>query len=400
MPRHHARHKRHRVFVRRAAPPGMPPGTLRAAPEASHPVVSVMAYGPGDFVEAEVADLHSLRSYLETWPVTWINVEGLGDVHTVETLGEIFGLHRLALEDVLNVHQRAKVDEFEDQLFIVSRMARFTDDIETEQVSFFLGRNFVLTFQEGRPWDCFDAIRGHVRNKVGRLRHLGPDYLLYCLIDAIIDHYFPVLEEYGERLEKLEAEVIAHPTQETIHRLHAIKRHLLDLRRIVWPLRDALQIILRDTDSLFTSETRVYLRDSYDHVVQVVELSEIYRELAMSLTDVYLSSISNRMNEIMKVLAVIATIFMPLSFLASLYGMNFDTDASPLNMPELRWYFGYPFVLSVMFLVACGMLVHFYRKGWLAPSIPTVDEDPRNHFGEGPTENPSLGHAPNAEQNH
>jgi magnesium transporter len=334
-----------------------------------------MAYGPGDFVEAEVADLHSLRSYLETWPVTWINVEGLGDVHTVETLGEIFGLHHLALEDVLNVHQRAKVDEFEDQLFIVSRMARFTDELETEQVSFFLGRNFVLTFQEGRPWDCFDAIRNHVRNKVGRLRHLGPDYLVYCLIDAIIDHYFPLLEEYGERLEKLEAEVIAHPTQETIHRLHAIKRHLLELRRIVWPMRDALQIILRDTDSLFTSETRVYLRDCYDHVVQVVELSEIYRELAMSLTDVYLSSISNRMNEIMKVLAVIATIFMPLSFLASLYGMNFNTDASPFNMPELRWYFGYPFVLSVMFLVAFGMLVYFYRKGWLAPSIPTMPSD-------------------------
>ena len=370
MARHHSRHNRRSVFVRRASPPGTPPGTLRAAPDASHPVVRVIAYGPGDFVETEITDLHSLRSYLEKWPVTWVNVEGLGDANTVATLGEIFNLHSLALEDVLNVHQRAKVEEYEDQVFVVSRMVRFTDDLETEQVSLFLGRNFVLTFQEGRPWDSFDAIRDHIRHKVGRVRQVGADYLLYCLIDAIVDHYFPVLEEYGERLEALEAEVLANPTRETIHRLHAIKRHLLDLRRIAWPMRDALQVILRDPDSLFTSETGLYLRDCYDHVIQVVDLNEIYRELAMSLTDVYLSSISNRMNEIMKVLTVIATIVMPLSFVAGLYGMNFNTEASPLNMPELGWYFGYPFALLVMLLVAGGMLLYFYRKGWLVPSTP------------------------------
>jgi len=375
MARHHARHKHRRIFVRHSAPPGTPPGTLRAEPEAPHPKVRVLAYGPGEFVEAEVMDLRSLRSYLEKWPVTWINVDGLGDAKTVEILGEIFGLHRLALEDVLNVHQRPKVEEYEDQIFVVSRMTRFTDELETEQVSMFLGRGFVITFQEGLPGDCFEIIRQHVRDKVGRLRQLGADYLLYCLIDAIVDHYFPVLEEYGERLEKLETEVIVQPTRDTIHRLHATKRHLLDLRRIVWPMRDALQVMLRDADSLLTPETQLHLRDCYDHVVQVVELSEIYRELAMSLTDVYLSSISNRMNEVMKVLTIIATIFIPLGFIAGLYGMNFNTEISPLNMPELTWYLGYPFALSVMLSVAGGLLFYFYRKGWLSPSVPTAPFD-------------------------
>ena len=383
MPRHHQRHKHRKVFVRRAAPPGTPPGTLIAAPEAAQPEIHVIAYGPGDFVEADVTDLRSLRAYTEKWPVTWINVDGLGDAKTVETLGEIFGLHRLALEDVLNVHQRPKVDEYEDRVFIVSRMTRFTGELETEQISIFLGPNFVITFQEGLPGDCFEIIRQHVRGKVGRVRQAGADYLLYRLLDGIVDHYFPVLEEYGEQLERMETEVVAHPTPNTIHRLHAIKRHLLDLRRILWPMRDALQVILRDTGSLFAAETRLHVRDCYDHLVQVVELTEIYRELAMSLTDVYLSSVSNRMNEIMKVLTIIATIFMPLSFLAGLYGMNFNTEISPFNMPELKWYLGYPFALCMMALVAFGLLFFFWRKGWLAPSAPDLaleNEEPESRL--------------------
>lgn len=383
MARHNQRHKHRKVFVRRSAPPGTPPGTLVAAPEAPRPEIHVIAYGPGDFVEADVTDLRSLRAYTDKWPVTWINVDGLGDAKTIETLGEIFGLHRLALEDVLNVHQRPKVDEYEDRVFLVSRMMRFTGELETEQISLFLGPNFVITFQEGLPGDCFEVIRQHVRAKVGRVRQAGADYLLYCLLDAIVDHYFPVLEEYGERLERMETEVIANPTPNTIHRLHAIKRHLLDLRRILWPMREALQVVLRDTGALFTAETRLHVRDCYDHLVQVVELTEIYRELAMSLTDVYLSSVSNRMNEVMKVLTIIATIFMPLSFLAGLYGMNFSTDASPFNMPELKWYLGYPFALCMMALVAMGLLFFFHRKGWLAPSVPDIplENDESEHRG-------------------
>ncbi len=377
MARRHTKHKHRKIFVRHASPPGTPPGTLAADPDAARPVIHVTAYGPGDFLEQDVTDVRLLRQYAETWPVTWINVDGLGDAKTIETLGEIFGLHRLALEDVLNVHQRPKVEEYENQVFIIGKMARFCEELEIEQISLFLAKNVVVTFQEGLPGDCFEVIRKHIREKVGRIRQMGSDYLLYCLIDAIVDHYFPVLEEYAERLEKIEAEVVSKPTRSTIHRLHTIKRQLLDMRRIIWPFRDALQAMLRDSAYLFTEDTRLYMRDCYDHLVQVVELSEIYRELAMSLTDVYLSSVSNRMNEIMKVLTVIATIFMPLSFVAGLYGMNFNTEKSPFNMPELTWYFGYPFALTIMFSIAGSMLFVFYTRGWLTPSTPVEDDAAR-----------------------
>ena len=377
MSKSRGRHRSRREFIRPGRPPGTPPGTLTAEPNSPRPVVRVMAYGPGAFVEAEVTDVQALRQYLETWPVTWVDVEGLGDAKTIEALGNLFDLHGLALEDVLHVHQRPKIEQYEDQIFVVARMAWFEEVLDTEQVSFFLGKRFVLTFQEGRPGDCFDIVRDHVRKKVGRIRDQGPDYLLYCLLDATVDHYFPVLEVCGERLEEIEAEVIAHPTPDTISRIHGIKRNLLNLRRTVWPLRDALQLLLRTGEPLFAPETRVYLRDCYDHAVQVVDLVETYRELAASLTDVYLSSISNRMNEIMKVLTIIATIFIPLTFLAGLYGMNFNTEKSPWNMPELNWYLGYPLLLLFMAIVFFGMLLFFYRKGWLHPSVPALP--PENH---------------------
>lgn len=374
MSKHKGRHGKKGVFLRRAKPPGTPPETLRADPNAPRTVVRVIAYGPGDYVEAEVTDLRGLRRYLEEWPVTWVDVEGLGDVKVLETLGELFGLHGLALEDVLHVHQRPKVEEYDGQIFVVTRMARFETDLETEQVSMFLGKGFVLTFQEGRPGDCFEGVRDHIRNKIGRIRGMGADYLLYCQIDAIIDHYFPVLEHFGEHMEDLEVEVVSHPNPQTISRIHAVKRHLLDMRRVVWPLREALQVILRDTDSLITPQVLVYLRDCHDHAVQVVDLIEIYRELTASLTDIYLSSISNRMNEVMKVLTIIATIFIPLTFLVGLYGMNYNTEKSPWNMPELNWYYGYPLLWLMMIGVFVGMLIYFYRKGWLSSSIPVAEE--------------------------
>ncbi len=381
MSKHRGRHGKKGVFVRKAKPPGTPPGTLSADPNASKPVITVLAYGPGSFVEDEVEDLRGLRRYLEEWPVTWVNVEGLGDAKVLETLGEMFGLHGLALEDVLHVHQRPKVEEYDGQIFVVTRMTRFEQDLETEQVSMFLGKGFVLTFQEGRPGDSFGGIRDHIRKKIGRIRAMGADYLLYCQIDAVVDHYFPVLERLGERLEDLEMEVVSQPNPNTMTRLHAIKRHLLDMRRIAWPLREALQVVLRDGDSLVTPEVLTYFRDCHDHTVQVVDLIEIYRELAASLTDMYLSSISNRMNEIMKVLTIIATIFIPLTFLAGIYGMNFNTEKSPLNMPELNWYFGYPLFWVAIIAVFVGMLIFFRRKGWLSPSVPPDDSNNGNHNG-------------------
>lgn len=345
-------------------PPGTAPGTLVAAPDAAQPVVRVIAYGPHEITEFTADHLQQVCEMRGKWPVLWVNVDGLGDVDTVQRLGEMFGLHRLALEDVLHVHQRAKVEAYPDNLFIVARMAEPAPDAATEQISIFLGTDFVLTFQE-RPGDPLDPVRQRIRASSGRIRSAGPDYLAYAVLDAIIDYYFPVLEEYGERLDALEMELLTCPTRQEMNHLHTVKREVMALRRAVWPQREALNALMREPTELIHDETRVYLRDAYDHVIQIMDLVETYRELASSLTDLYLSSVSNRMNEIMKVLTLFAAIFIPLSFIAGLYGMNFDPQVSPLNMPELHWYWGYPFALTLMAVVAFGLLWFFWRKGWI-----------------------------------
>jgi magnesium transporter len=314
--------------------------------------------------EVSIHETKDIRPFLEKWPVTWVNVEGLGDVETLRELGELFGLHRLSLEDVVNVHQRAKVDEYPDHQFIVARMPDTGDSLGTEQVSFFLGERFLLTFQE-KSGDCFDPIRDRIRGGQGRIRRSGPDYLAYALLDSVIDAYFPVLEKHGERLESIEDEILSDPDSRTISRIHQIKRDLLNLRRIMWPQRGAVNALIRGESGLVTQETRVHLRDCYDHTIQLMDLLESYRELGSALMDLYLSIASNRMNEVMKVLTVIATIFIPLTFIAGIYGMNFDNEASPWNMPELNWYFGYPFCMGIMAVVALALVYFFWRKKWL-----------------------------------
>lgn len=361
-PRHRGRRRRTR---RRRTPPGTPPGTLIVDPEASHPVIHVLAYGPEEITEQEISDLRCVRGFLDAWPVTWVNVEGLGDIETISQLGEIFGLHRLALEDVLNVHQRAKVEEYGPYLFIVARMAKRREQLDTEQLSLFLGKNFVLTFQEGLPGDSLDPVREHIRKARGHIREAGPDYLAYALLDAVIDGYFPLLERYGEHLDTLEDTIIARPDHDAVARLHQIKRDLLTLRRAIWPQRETINTLLRDQPAFITDETRLHLRDCYDHIVRLIDLVETYRELGSDLMDVYLSSVGNRTNETMRVLTVIATLFIPLTFIAGVYGMNFNPERSPWNMPELNWYWGYPLSLALMATVAIGQLVFFWRKGWL-----------------------------------
>ena len=355
---------------RRRTPPGTPPGTLIVDPEAPHPSVRVIAYGPDETVEQEIHEPRHVRDFLDKWPVIWVDVEGLGDAETIRTLGEIFGLHRLALEDVVNVHQRPKIEQYDGYYFIVARMVKLGEHLETEQLSLFLGKNFVVTFQEGHPGDCLETIRERIRQKRGRIRDAGLDYLAYALLDAVVDCYFPIMEEYGERLEAFEDELLTYPHSDTVARIHEIKRNLLTLRRAVWPQRETFNALLRDETPLVTNETRLYLRDCYDHTTQLIDLIETYRELGSDLTDVYLSSISNRTNEIMRVLTVIATIFIPLTFIAGIYGMNFNPAASPVNMPELNWYWGYPFSLTLMALVAFGQLFFFWRRGWLG--VPRV----------------------------
>lgn len=345
-------------------PPGTPPGTLVTDPEAAQPVIQVLAYGPEEFVDRELADVDELSEYVGKWDVTWVNVDGLGDGAVLERVGELFGVHPLVLEDISHTRQRPKLEEYGSRLFMVGRMPLSGSPLATEQLSIFLGEDFVLTFQEQRG-DVLDPVRVRLRNGRGKIRSMGADYLAYALLDALVDSYFPLLENYGEVLEELEDRSLTRPRPATMKEIHAVKQDLLSVRRVIWPLRDVLNGLLRDPSPLITDETRVYLRDCYDHAIGILDLTETYRELGSGLTDLYLSSVSNRMNEVMKVLTVIATIFIPLTFIAGVYGMNFNTVVSPFNMPELSWYMGYPFALGLMVVTAAFFVAYFRRRGWL-----------------------------------
>jgi magnesium transporter len=370
------------MHFRRQSPPGAPPGTLASAPDSHETSIDLMAFGPAGFVEEKQVGPGSISKYLSEWPVVWVNVSGLKDMETIRKCGEVFSVHPLALEDVLNVHQRVKVEQYDDQLFLIARMVENdpSQALDMDQLSIFLGRGYVLTFQE-RPGDCLDSIRDRIRRGVGQIRKKSSDYLVYALLDTVVDHYFPILEAYGERLEDIEDEVVNKPGRKTIANLHEIKRELLLLRRAVWPLRETLSGLLRDQAPFFSDDTRLYLRDCYDHSAQIIDLMEIYREVSSSLTDEYLSSLSNKLNEVMKVLTIIATIFMPMSFIAGLYGMNFNTQVSRLNMPELNWAWGYPFALGLMAAVAVVFLIFFKRKGWL--SRPDAEPSSKNPLKRG-----------------
>lgn len=351
------------LAMEKRLPPGTSPGTIQTDPDAPRPHMRVFAFGPDGVDEREVSDMAPVAALRARWPVLWLNVDGLGDAATIEAIGREFNLHRLALEDVVNVHQRAKLENYGSNLFFVARMPEPGERMDTDQLSLFLGKGFVVTFQE-RAGDCFDPVRERLR-RGGPIRGRGADYLAYSLIDAVVDSWFPVLERHGERLEELEEEILSNPGRGTLGVIHELRRDLMALRRCVWPLRDVLGVLYRDPNPLVGDEARLYLRDCYDHTVQVIDLVENGREIAAELTDAYLASINNRMNEVMKVLAVIATIFLPISFIASVYGMNFHTDKSPWNMPELTWWMGYPFSLGLMALTVAAMLFFFWRRGWL-----------------------------------
>ena len=349
---------------RRRSPVGAAPGTLISHPDAPPPAIRAIGYGPDQFEEVEVASVEDVRTLRDRWPVLWINVDGVGHAETVEALGDVFGLHRLSLEDVMNVHQRPKVEEYPEYLFAVARMATLGDRVDTEQLSLFLGEGWAITFQE-RAGDCWEPVRERLRLGRGRIRTEGADYLFYALLDAVVDNFYPIMEEFGERLELLEEEVVADPREELVGVIHAARRDALALRHSTWPMREAMGQLFRDEHRLISADTRIYLRDAYDHTIQVIDLLENYREMSSALLDVYLSSVSHRMNEVMKVLTIIATIFIPLTFIAGIYGMNFNPDASPWNMPELSWYWGYPAVMGVMLVIALALVGYFRWKRWL-----------------------------------
>lgn len=358
----------------------IPPTTLVPPVDRPKPKVHVLAYDATRVCELDFDDVEAVRKLVDDWPVVWIDIDGLGDGDLVAQLGTAFNLHPLALEDVLHVHQRSKVEQYGDHNFIVLRMARMDTPFRTEQLSMFLGQKFLITFQEGLPGDCLDCVRDRIRKGVVRIHNAGPDYLAYSLLDAIVDGYFPVVEEMGDRLENLEDEIIAMPGQRALAAIHDVKHDLRALRRAIWPMRDAFNVMIRDQSPLFRDETRIYLRDCYDHVIRIIDVVETLRELASDLMDLYLSSVNNRMSEVMKTLTIVTTIFTPLTVIVGVYGMNFDTATSPLNMPELKWYYGYPAVLALMAVVAGGLLYHFHRRGWLSSTpdqaAPTPEQPP------------------------
>lgn len=338
--------------------PGAEPGLLVSRPGATPPAVTVMAFGPHEFTESPVREPELLGAMRGKWPVVWVNVDGVAHAPTLQTIGEAFGLHRLALEDLGDVQQRAKVEAFDGHMFLLTRMARLLPELDLEQIGIFWGTDYVITFQE-RPGDPLDPLRQRIRANRGQVRQGGPDYLAYSIIDTIVDHYFPVTEAYADRLDDLEEEIVGRPTRETMAGLHAIKRELMQLRRAVWPMRDAVNALVREPGPLIARETVVYFRDTADHCFQVLDLVETYRDLGSSLTDLYLSTVSNRMNEIMKVLTVFAAIFIPLGFITGIYGMDLDHPR-----PDW-WWWNLPVALSVMGVTAVSLLWWFARKGWL-----------------------------------
>jgi len=345
--------------------PGVSPGTLRIAEDATPPSIRLIDYSVDHAVTHELATPEECIPFLDSDSISWIDVQGLGNEAVLQRLGKVFGLHPLLLEDVVNVPQRPKVEQYPDQLLIIARMVLAQESgFTAEQVGLIVGKNYLLTVQEEPNMDCFDRVRKRI-NSHQPLRKQGADYLACALFDAIIDGFYPVLESYGERLEALEDQVVISPTRQTLQEIHDVRRELLLLRRAIWPQRDALNILIRDGQQ--ESEVRFYLRDVYDHTVEIIDMVETYRELAAGLMDVYLSSVSNRMNEVMKFLTIISTIFIPLTFIVGIYGMNFNVDKSPYNMPELNWYWGYPLVMLLMLGIAGVLILYFWRKGWFRP---------------------------------
>ena len=350
---------------RRHAKPGSHPGAIVVDPDAPTPQITVIQYNRQSYSKIDDLDPRELVQQLKPDTITWVNVDGLGSADIIRQIGNAFSIHSLALEDIVNVHQRAKVEQYDDHLFIVARMLTVDDGhLGTEQVSLVMGKNYVVTFQE-TPGDCLDGVRKRLQKSTGRVRSAGADYLAYAILDAIVDGYFPVLDEYSEQLDILEEQLTTHKAHHLVSAIHKVRSDYYMIRKAIWPHREMLNTLIRDMNTWFDKETHTYLRDCYDHIVQIVEIVETSREIASDIRDFHFTQISIRQNEIMKVLTVISSVFIPLSFVTGLYGMNFDVQASPYNMPELHWAYGYPAALCAMGTIALAMLIFFWKLGWL-----------------------------------
>jgi magnesium transporter len=352
-----------KLIKKRSEKAGLPPGTLVHIGEkkTEELKITIMDYDETHFQEKEIKTIEECFAFKEKPTVTWINIDGLHQVEILERLGDCYGFHPLVLEDILNTDQRPKMEDYGEYIYIVLKMLDYNDisgEIEAEQISLILGPNFAISFQE-REGDVFNPIRERIRNNKGRIRRMGTDFLAYALLDSIVDNYFIILEKLGEKIEFLEEKLVTEPTPETLQIIHHLKREMIFLRKAVWPLREVIGSLERGESSLVKETTRIYLRDVYDHTIQVIDTIETYRDMVSGMLDIYLSSVSNRLNAVMKVLTIIATIFMPLTFIGGIYGMNFK------YMPELGWRWGYPIVLLIMLGIGIFMLIYFRKKRWL-----------------------------------
>ena len=353
-----------KLIKKRSKKAGLPPGTLIHIGEkkVEEPKITIFDYDDQHVEEKEVKTIEECFVFKDKPTVTWINVEGIHRIETVEKLGECYGFHPLVMEDILNTDQRPKMEIHGNYIYIVLKMLYGRDknhSIETEQVSLILGSNFVISFQEGKEGDVFNPVRERIRSDKGLIRRMGSDYLAYSLMDTIVDNYFLILETLGEKVELLEEELTTSPTVKTLHEIQKFRNEMILIRRAVWPLREVIIGLGRKESPLIKETTEIYLRDVYDHIIQVMDAIEVYREMLSGMLDIYLSSVSNRLNSVMKVLTIIATIFMPLTFIAGIYGMNFK------YMPELEWRLGYLVVWLVFVIVGVSMLIYFKKKKWL-----------------------------------
>ena len=360
------------MFKKHYAAPGSAPATLatlKSPSAAEKPTIRLIEYDPAGVVEKVIASAAELPPFTDDGKIRWLDIEGLGDVSLFQALGEKYGLHPLALEDALNVGQRPKLEPYDNHLFVVAQMVYRDQENEMvgEQVSMFVCKTFLITIQEEIGTDVFNPVRERIRAGRGYIRKLGADYLCYALLDSIIDHCFPILEDLGEALEKIEDEVLQRPQTSCVAKLHEHKRTLMQLRRFVWPERDVCNALLHDESGIVSKQTKIFLRDAYDHTVQIMDFIESYRDVVSGLMEMYLSAVGMRTNEIMRVLTVMSAIFIPLTFVAGVYGMNFDYDDGkmPWNLPELHQPHGYLGCLVIMATIAIGQVMFFKRKKWL-----------------------------------
>jgi magnesium transporter len=349
---------------------GLRPGTVvYIGDQPGEPVsidINVIDYDKTEFRQLEVKSVEECFPYRDSQTTTWININGIHDVAMIEKLGDYYGIPSLVLEDIANTGHRPKFEDGEKYIFLVVKMLSLDEDgmIKSEQVSIVFGSNYVISFQE-RKGDVFEPLRDRLKKTVPRVKFMGADYLAYSMVDSIVDHYFIILENLGERIQDMEDELADNPRKEDLHGIHAVKRELVYMRRAVWPLREVIGGLDRSESELIHDYTGPYIRDLYEHTIQVIDTVETFRDMVAGLLDIYLSSMSNKMNEVMKVLTIIATLFIPLGFLAGVYGMNFNTAASPFNMPELSYKYGYPLFWLLTILIAGGLILFFRRKRWL-----------------------------------